>query len=104
MRGAARLGDTVEGKCSGPGHSANLSTTGVIVTASGDVSANNKGVARIGDKVQLNCNSGHKGVIVQSSSDVTSNRLNARLGDKVVGDGISFNGEIVTASSDVMVN
>lgn len=104
MRGCARLGDRVSGICNGPGHSSNLPTGGTIVTASSDVSANNRGVARIGDKVQLDCNSGHLAVIVSSSPDVKANRDNARLGDKVQGDNVSFQGEIVTSSPDVFVN
>lgn len=104
MRGSARLGDVVSGKCSGPGHAGNLETTGRIVTASSDIIANDRSVARIGDKVQLDCSGSHMAVIVTSSPDVTSNRLHARLGDKVAGDGITFDGEIVTASPDVFVN
>lgn len=103
-RGVARLGDTVVGICSGPGHVVNLSTTGTIITASNDTQANNRGVARIGDRVQLDCNSDHFGIIDEGSSDTTSNRVTARLGDRVVGDGITFEGTIDTASSDVFVN
>jgi len=104
MRGCVRLGDRVSGKCSGPGHPANLQTGGTIVTASSDVVANNRGVARIGDKVQLDCNSSHYGVITSSSTDVKSNRDNARLGDSVSGENVTFSGEIITASTDVFVN
>jgi hypothetical protein len=43
-------------------------------------------------------------VIVSSSPDVKSNRDNARLGDRVEGDNVTFVGEIVTASPDVYVN
>ena len=103
-RGAARLGDQVAGRCSGPGHAGNLSTTGTIITASGDVTANGRGLARIGDRVQLNCRSDHFGIIDEASGDTTSNRLTARLGDRVVGDGINFEGTIETASGDVFVN
>jgi uncharacterized Zn-binding protein involved in type VI secretion len=104
MRGCARLGDKVSGTCSGFGHPANLSTGGTIVTASTDVVANDRGVARIGDRVQLDCNSAHFAVIVGSSTDVKSNRDNARLGDLVSGENVSFSGEIVTASTNVFVN
>lgn len=104
MRGCARLGDRVSGRCSGPGHSSNLPTTGTIVTASSNVEANNRGVARLGDQVQLDCNAGHRAVIGTSSTNVEANRPNARLGDTVVGDNVTFNGEIVTASPNVFVN
>lgn len=104
MRGCARLGDQVSGRCSGPGHPPNLSTTGEIVTASANVQANGRGVARVGDQVRLNCNSGHRAVISTASANVESNRPNARLGDTVVGDNVTFNGEIVTASPNVFVN
>ena len=104
MRGCARLGDKVSGRCTGFGHVANLQTTGTIITASGDVIVNDKGAARIGDKVQLDCNPAHYAIIVSSSGDVTKNRLTARLGDKVAGDNVTFDGEIVSASPNVMVN
>lgn len=104
MRGSARLGDQVAGECRGPGHGT-VQTTGRIVTASSDVIVNDRAVARIGDKVQLECPLAHMAVIVTSSPDVTSNRLHARLGDKVAGEGsVNFDGEIVTASPDVFVN
>lgn len=97
MRGSARLGDKVSGTCSAHG-----AQNGTIVTASSNVMANNRAVARIGDKVSLEC--GHRAVIVTSSPDVTSNRLHARLGDKVAGEDVNFDGEIVTASPNVIVN
>ena len=97
MRGSARLGDVVRGTCSEHGLQ-----NGTIVTASGDIIVNDRAVARIGDKVSLDC--GHLAVIVTSSADVTSNRLHARLGDKVAGEDVNFDGEIVTASPDVFVN
>lgn len=103
-RGVARLGDTVSGRCSGPGHIANLSTTGKITTASGNIQANTRPVARIGDSVQLDCLPSHKAKINTSSPDVTTNRPTARLGDQVVGDGIVFEGKITTASPDVYAN
>jgi uncharacterized Zn-binding protein involved in type VI secretion len=100
MRGSARLGDRVTGVCKG--HNGSPTVNGTIVTGSPDVKANDLPVARIGDKVKLDC--GHNAVIVGSSSDVTSNRLHARLGDKVAGDGVDFSGEIVSASPNVIVN
>lgn len=104
-RGVARLGDTIEGICSGPGHDIELPTTGTIITASSDIQANNRGIARIGDRVQLDCDPDHFGIIDEGSSDTSSNnRVTARLGDRVVGDGIIFEGTIETASSDVFVN
>lgn len=103
-RGVARLGDTVRGLCSGSGHAVELETTGTIITASSDSQANNRGIARIGDRVQLDCDPDHFGIIEEGSGDTTSNRVTARLGDRVVGDGIVFEGTIETASSDVFVN
>ena len=100
MLGSARLGDNVRGTCNT--HNSPLQTNGTISTASGDVIVNDRGVARIGDKVALDC--GHIAVIVGSSPDVTSNRPHARLGDKVAGDNCDFSGEIVSSSPDVFVN
>lgn len=101
MRGSARLGDEVSGRCFG--HAGGPVFKGVIVTASSNVKVNDRPIARIGDKVNLEC--GHKAVIVGASSDVKSNdRQNARLGDAVSGDGVVYQGEIITASSNVIVN
>lgn len=101
MRGAARLGDQVSGRCFG--HAGGPIFKGVIVTASSNVKANDRLIARIGDKVDLEC--GHKAVIVGSSPDVkTNDRQNARFGDTVAGDGVVYQGEIITASSNVKIN
>jgi len=101
MRGSARLGDEVSGRCFG--HSGGPIKKGTIVTASPNVKANDRAVARIGDKVNLEC--GHRAVIVGGSPDVkTNDRQHARLGDRVEGDGVVYQGEIVTASPNVIVN
>lgn len=99
MRGVARLGDLILADC---GH------TCKIITASPDVEANNKGVARLGDLGGDGC---YECKIITASPDhETNNKGTARLGDQTIGTCYCHRkpkivkGRIVTASSDVEVN
>jgi uncharacterized Zn-binding protein involved in type VI secretion len=91
----ARLGDKCIGSCKVHGPD----IIGTIITASPNVSVNNRQVARLGDKVLANC--GHIATIITAAPKTDSNnRLGtARLGDKV---GASpYEGIIITASTNV---
>jgi uncharacterized Zn-binding protein involved in type VI secretion len=101
-RGVARLGDRTTGTCSDPVHTIPITTGGTIITASSNVSANNRKVARLGDTVQTDC--GHTSLIITASPNVDSNsKLGvARLGDKV-GAG-PYDATIITASGDTFAN
>lgn len=94
MRGTARLGDRTVGTCSiHPG-----TIGGTIITASEDVQANSRGVARLGDTVLADC--GHTAVIVTAAALTKANsRGFARLSDLVQGP--EYSGTIVTCSNDV---
>jgi uncharacterized Zn-binding protein involved in type VI secretion len=93
--GLARLGDRTTGVCTA--HKNPITTGGTIVSASGDVTANNLGIARLGDIVQADC--GHSATIISSSSSVTVNNIPAaRLGDMVGGG--PYTGTIISASGD----
>jgi|LakMenE01Jun11ns_1017448.scaffolds.fasta_scaffold8896541_2 uncharacterized Zn-binding protein involved in type VI secretion len=99
-RGVARLGDTTQGTCSHSSHASPIETTGKIITASGNVSANNRKVARLGDTVETDC--GHTSIIITASGNTSTNRHTARLGDKI-GDG-PYDAVIITASPNVFCN
>ena len=109
-RGVARLGDSTIGDCKK--HGPNI--PGKIITASSDVTANNRPAARIGDKVKAEC--GCESPIVTAKGDVTANdRGIARIGDMVGGprsgggfdinstDPYPYRAEITTGSSDTLV-
>lgn len=94
MRGVARLGDRTLGSCSihGP------SIGGTIVSASPDVFANIRGIARLADNVQADC--GCMSLIITACGTVHANvRGIARINDLVVGP--SYTASIVTCSPDV---
>jgi uncharacterized Zn-binding protein involved in type VI secretion len=100
-RGVARLGDTTQGTCSHSSHASPIETTGKIITASGNVSANNRKVARLGDTVETDC--GHTSIIITASGNSSDNsKHTARLGDKI-GDG-PYDAVIITASPNVFCN
>lgn len=100
-RGVARLGDTTHGTCSHSSHPSPIETTGKIITASGNVSANNRKVARLGDTVETDC--GHTSIIITASGNSSDNsKHTARLGDKI-GDG-PYDAVIITASPNVFCN
>lgn len=93
-RGIARLHDQTIGNCSV--HGSNIG--GKIVTASANHMVNNRGVARLRDKVLADC--GHEAYIITAAGTVkTNNRGTARLNDQV-GDS-PYTGKIVTASPNV---
>lgn len=97
MSGAARLGDRTVGTCSVHG----IDIGGTIVTASSDTFVNGIAVARLGDMVIADC--GHDALVVTASPNTNANNCGvARLGDIVVGD--KYTGNIVSASSDVVIN
>lgn len=94
MRGVARLGDRCIGTCTE--HGPNIG--GTIVTASADVIANDKGVARLADTVRADC--GHTALIITCAATCIANdRGVARLNDLVKGQ--EYSGEIILASPDV---
>lgn len=94
MRGTARLGDRTTGTCSV--HSGTIG--GTIITASGDVGANNRGVARLADVVLADC--GHTALIITAAGITKANsRGFARLSDLVQGS--EYKGTIITCSQDV---
>lgn len=94
MRGVARLGDRTIGSC--VVHGPNVG--GTIVTASGDVIANDKGVARLADSVRADC--GHFALIITCAATCVANdRGVARLNDLVKGP--EYSGQIISASTDV---
>lgn len=100
-RGVARLGDTTDGTCSHSSHSSPIKVSGKIITASGNVSANNRKVARLGDTVETDC--GHTSVIITASGNTSVNNIHtARLGD-TIGDG-PYDAVIITASPNVFCN
>ncbi len=100
-RPVARLGDRTIGKCSHSDHNHPKTVGGKIITASGDTLANNRGVARLNDKVLTDC--GHVSRIITGSTDtLTNNRSTARINDKV-GNG-PYRAKIITGSTDTFVN
>lgn len=82
MAGVARLNDITTGVCAIDGPQ-----KGKITTASGNVNANDKKVARLGDTVTADC--GHTGTINSASGTVSSTQEKglsaARLGDSFSG-------------------
>lgn len=100
-RGVARLRDRTTGTCSHPSHPVPITIGGKIITASGDTSANGRGVARLRDIVLTDC--GHRSkIITASGTNKTNGRPTARLNDRV-GDG-PYSARIITASGDTNVN
>lgn len=94
MRGVARLGDRCMGSCAI--HGPNIG--GTIITASGDVLANDKGVARLADTVLADC--GHTALIITCAATcIVNDRGAARLNDLVKGP--EYSATIVLASPDV---
>lgn len=94
MRGVARLGDRTIGACAV--HGPNIG--GTIISASGDVIANDKGVARLADTVRADC--GHIALIITCAATCVANdRGVARLNDLVKGP--EYSGQIISASADV---
>lgn len=100
-RPTARLNDRTIGTCSHPSHLVPITVGGSITTASSDTTVNQRGVARLNDKVTTDC--GHVSYIITASSDTFANsRGVARLNDKV-GNG-PYSAEIITGSSDTTDN
>jgi uncharacterized Zn-binding protein involved in type VI secretion len=101
MAGVARLGDKHSGICSHGAPCCPHSVTGEIVSASGNVNANGRGVARLNDNVVHNCPHCGTGHISSASAKVRVNGIGvARLGDSVTYPG--GGGKIITASDNVM--
>lgn len=94
MRGVARIGDRTMGGC--VLHGAPMG--GTIISGSSDVITNDRGTARLADKVQADC--GCVALIITAASTVQVNsRGVARLRDQV---GASpYTAEIITASNNV---
>ena len=91
-----RVTDMWVGVCNCHPPSPPIPMTGFVITGSGDVSANNLGMARIGDIVIGTC--GHVGTIVTGSSVSKANNIGkARSGDLVAGCTI---GTLVGGSGD----
>ncbi len=96
----ARFNDIHEGICGHGFICCPHNVSGPIVQASGNVSANGLGLARLGDEVRHNCPHCGTGEIVEGSPTVSANgKPVARIGDKVVYPG--GGGVIVKGSSDV---
>jgi uncharacterized Zn-binding protein involved in type VI secretion len=100
MPGVARLGDTHTGVCDHGLPCCPHGVTGVISSASENVNANGRGVARLNDSVVHNCPHCGTGCVSSASGKVNVNgRGAARLGDSVTYPG--GGGTIVTASENV---
>lgn len=95
-RGVVRIGDDTIGTC--VIHGPNI--RGKVITASSNVSVNNRTVARAGDTVLADC--GHTGIIITAKETVSStaeaNLLVARIDDQFEG---VYTGKIITSSGDV---
>ena len=90
-RAIARLNDQTMGNCSEHGNDIG----GKITSASPNVTANSRGVARLGDKVLADC--GHEAVIITASPTVSANQRGvARLSDQVGNS--PYTAKIITAS------
>ena len=98
MRGAARLNDKTIGDCEIHGSD----IKGKIISASPDIEVNERGLARLGDKVQAEC--GHVAEIISASSseDPNEKRGTARLNDKVGNS--PYTAKIISASTDTFPN
>jgi uncharacterized Zn-binding protein involved in type VI secretion len=100
MPAVARLGDQHSGICDHGQKCCPHNVSGKIVSASGNVNANGKGVARFGDSVVHDCPHCGTGEISSASGTVNANSIGvARLGDSVTYPG--GGGTIVTASGNV---
>jgi len=100
MPGVARIGDQHMGVCDHGQRCCPHNVVGVIASASGDVNANSKGVARLGDSVVHNCPHCGIGKISSASGTVNANGKGiARIGDAVTYPG--GGGKIVSASGNV---
>jgi uncharacterized Zn-binding protein involved in type VI secretion len=99
MAGVARLNDMHSGICNHGLPCCPHGVTGIISSASGNVNANGRGVARLNDSVTHNCP--HCGTgYVSSAGKVKANGMGvARLGDSVTYPG--GGGTIITASENV---
>jgi len=90
-RAIARLNDQTMGDCSV--HGSNIG--GKITSASPNVIVNNRGVARLGDKVLADC--GHESEIITASPGRSANQRGvARLNDEVGNS--PYTAKIITAS------
>lgn len=95
----ARVGDRAKGTCTA--HITPISTGATIIQGSSTVTAEGKGVARVGDQVKTDC--GHISKIVAGSPDIVADgKPVARLGDPVA-DG-PFTGTIISAAGTVTGN
>jgi len=100
MPAVARLDDMHSGICDHGLDCCPHNVTGVIVSASGNVNANGRGVARLEDSVTHNCPHCGTGKISSASGTVKANGKGvARLGDAVTYPG--GRGTIITASGNV---
>jgi len=99
MAGVARLNDLHAGTCDHGESCCPHNVIGPIIAASGNVNANGRGVARLGDKVTHNCPHCGTGFISSASGTVIVNGKGAaRLGDLVTYPGGI--GKIITASDN----
>jgi uncharacterized Zn-binding protein involved in type VI secretion len=100
MPGVARLGDAHSGICDHGEDCCPHAVAGVIVSGSGNVFANGRPVARLGDSVTHSCPHCGTGSISSASGTVKANGIGvARLGDSVTYPGGS--GKIDSASGNV---
>ena len=95
MGSICKVGDVGAGICYG--HKTPISTTGTIITGSGNIFCNGLGVATMGDTVLSSC--GHTGTIITGSGSVFCNGKGAaRIGDSFDG---TFKGVLITGSGDI---
>jgi uncharacterized Zn-binding protein involved in type VI secretion len=100
MPGVVRLGDAHAGVCSHGLPCCPHIVAGVYVSASGDVSADGRGVVRVGDLVVHSCPHCGVGAAVGGSGTVSANGRGVhRVGDAVVYPGGA--GVAITGSEDV---
>jgi len=98
MPGQSRIGDVGVGICCCHSDPTCIPMVGSIISGSGNVVADGRGCARIGDIVLGGC--GHVGVLVSGSGSVIANSKGlVRTGDAFAG---CFIGSIVSGSGDVI--
>lgn len=96
----SRIGDLGVGICCCHPPIPCIGMSGMLVTGSGDVSAENSNVSRISDVMLGFC--GHVGVMVAGSPTVQANNLPVvRVGDPFVG---CFTGVVVSGAATVTVD
>lgn len=103
MTGVVRIGDAHAGVCDHGLPCCPHTVVGTYVSASGDVTANGKGVVRVGDIVVHSCPHCGTGVVIGGSDTLKVNGKGVhRIGDAVAYGGGA--GVATTGSDDVVVD